>query len=459
MKQILFFLFLFLALLPVRSQRPTERCFTSPSVEQTIADIASRIADPVLRNMFVQCLPNTLDTTVRPDGYIITGDIDALWLRDSSAQVWPYLRFLRRDDHLRQLVASLLLRQFRCLVLDPYANAFYADTLAPASPWTKDYTAMRRGVHERKWELDSPMYVLRLACGYYEASGDPTLLRDTLWTAAVETVLRTLREQQRRDGWDRSPYRFMRRTHAMHDTQSNSGYGHPGRPCGLVASSFRPSDDCTLFPYLVPSNFMAADVLKKTARLLADVTCRPDLAAECVAIAAEIEAGLKTHATVYHPKYGTIYAFEVDGFGSALLMDDANIPSLLALPYIGGVSPADSVYCNTRRFVWSDDNPYFFRGPAGEGIGGPHEGLGYIWPMSIIVRALTSTDDAEIRDCLRSLARTTAGTGFMHEAYRQEDASHFTRSWFAWANTLFGELILHLDEQHKLHLVNSSDTP
>ena len=454
MKRIVSAIICLLAWLPLHAQRPAERCFVSPAVEAAIADVAARIDNPVVRRMFVQCLPNTLDTTVRPDGYIITGDIDALWLRDSSAQVWPYLRFVRQDDGLRRLIADLLRRQFRCVALDPYANAFYADTLAPESPWTSDYTAMRRGVHERKWELDSPMYVLRLACGYYEASADSALLRDTLWATAVEHILRTLREQQRRDGWERSPYRFMRRTHAMHDTQSNSGYGHPGRPCGLVASSFRPSDDCTLFPFLIPSNFMAAHVLKKTARLLSDVTDRSDLADECTAIAADIETGLKAHATVRHPKYGTVYAFEVDGFGSALLMDDANIPSLLALPYIAGVSVADSVYRNTRRFVWSDDNPYFFRGAAGEGIGGPHEGLGYIWPMSVIVRALTSDDDDEIRACLRSLARTTADTGFMHEAYRQEDASRFTRAWFAWANTLFGELILHLDEQGKLHLTD-----
>lgn len=444
-----------LTLPAVHAQRPAERCFTSPAVENAIADVASRITNPAIRAMFVQCLPNTLDTTVRPGGYIITGDIDALWLRDSSAQVWPYLRFLSQDDKLRQLIASLLRRQFRCLILDSYANAFYADTLASESEWTSDYTAMRRGVHERKWELDSPMYVLRLACGYYDACADTSLLRDTLWTAAVEKVLRTLREQQRTDGWDRSPYRFMRRTHAMHDTQSNSGYGHPGRPCGLIASSFRPSDDCTVFPFLVPSNFMAADVLRKTSRLLSEITRRPDLAAECSAIAADIEAGLNTYATVRHPKYGTIYAFEVDGFGSSLLMDDANIPSLLALPYISSVSPTDSIYLNTRRFVWSTDNPYFFRGPAGEGIGGPHEGLGYIWPMSVIMRALTSSDDAEIYECLQSLANTTAGTNFIHEAFHQEDASRFTRAWFAWANTLFGELILHLDEQGKLHLVNS----
>jgi meiotically up-regulated gene 157 (Mug157) protein len=142
-----------------------------------------------------------------------------------------------------------------------------------------------------------------------------------------------------------------------------------------------------------------------------------------------------------------IYAYEVDGFGNQLLMDDANVPSLLSLSYLGCCTANDPVYVRTRSFVLSDDNPYFFRGKAGEGIGGPHVGLHMIWPLGIIMRALTSNDDKEILNCLRVLKNTHAGTGFMHEAFDKDDPKKFTRSWFAWANTMFGELIVKLHEQ------------
>jgi uncharacterized protein len=124
-------------------------------------------------------------------------------------------------------------------------------------------------------------------------------------------------------------------------------------------------------------------------------------------------------------------------------MDDANVPSLLALPYLRS-SPDASLYARTRSFVWSERNPWFFRGSAGEGIGGPHEGAGMIWPMSQTIYALTSSSPAEIRNALRMLKLSSAGTGFIHESYFKNDAAKFTRSWFAWANTLFGELIGHL---------------
>ena len=174
-----------------------------------------------------------------------------------------------------------------------------------------------------------------------------------------------------------------------------------------------------------------------------------------VSLAGEVEEALQKHAVVEHPEYGKIYAFEVDGFGSRQLMDDANVPSLLAMPYLGDVDRGDPVYENTRKFVWSGDNPYFWRGAAGEGIGGPHIGVEMIWPMSIMMRAFTSDDDAEIRDCIVALMTTDAGTGFMHESFSRHDAANFTRAWFAWQNTLFGELILKLVNEGKTDLLNS----
>ena len=224
---------------------------------------------------------------------------------------------------------------------------------------------------------------------------------------------------------------------------------------GLIASAFRPSDDATTFMFLIPSNFFAVTSLRKAAEILETVNGENALAFECRELAAEVEAALKKYATVEHPVYGTIYAYEVDGFGNKLLMDDANVPSLLAMAYLDESYRNDPVYQATRRFVWSEDNPWFFRGTAGEGIGGPHVGLGYIWPMSILMKAFTSDDEAEIKWCLETLLKTDAGTGFMHESFYKDDPANFTRAWFAWPDTLFGELILKLIDDGRLALLNS----
>ena len=195
--------------------------------------------------------------------------------------------------------------------------------------------------------------------------------------------------------------------------------------------------------------------LRKAAEILRKVNGEKQLARECLDLAEEVEAALKKYAVVEHPQFGKIYAFEVDGFGNRFLMDDANVPSLLAMPYLGDVDRNDPVYENTRRFVWSEANPYFFRGTAGEGIGGPHIGYDMIWPMSIMMKAFTSTDDAEIKDCIEMLMTTDAGTGFMHESFHKDNPQKFTRAWFAWQNTLFGELILKLIHDGKLDLLNA----
>lgn len=179
------------------------------------------------------------------------------------------------------------------------------------------------------------------------------------------------------------------------------------------------------------------------------------MAARCTALADEVETALNKYAVYHHPKYGDIYAFEVDGFGNQLLMDDSNAPSLLSLPYLSDVAVDDPIYVNTRRFVWSDDNPYFFRGTSGEGIGGPHIGYDMVWPMSIMMKAFTSSDDNEIAQCVKMVMDTDAGTGFIHESFHKDDATNFTRPWFAWQNTLFGELILKLVNEGKADLLNS----
>ncbi|MDE6446465.1 MAG: glycoside hydrolase family 125 protein [Alistipes sp.] len=440
---------------------PGERLFVSAAVDAEIERIKGLLTNARLRWMFENCYPNTLDTTVRhrkdadgkDDTVVYTGDIHAMWLRDSGAQVWPYVRLAAGDAELQGMLAGVIRRQFKCIGLDPYANAF----LDPYDPdpdhsWKDDGTQMRPELHERKWEIDSLCYPLRLAYAYWQATGDASVF-DEHWLEAMRCILRTFREQQRKDGV--GPYLFTRVTDCQLDTVCNAGKGNPVNPVGLIASVFRPSDDATTFLFLVPSNFFAVTSLRKAAEILAAVNGEEAMASECRALADEVEEALRKHAVAEHPEFGEIYAYEVDGFGNRFLMDDANVPSLLAMAYLGDVDLSDPVYQNTRRFVWSESNPYFFRGEAGEGIGGPHVGYDMIWPMSIMMKAFTSQDDAEIKRCVEMLMTTDAGTGFMHESFHKDDPANYTRSWFAWQNTLFGELILKLIDDGKLDLLNS----
>lgn len=440
------------------SKRPplNKRNFTSKAVEETIKRVKPKIKDPKLAWMFENCFPNTLDTTVnftmrgkRPDTFVITGDIDAMWLRDSSAQVWPYLSLANSDEHLKQMIAGVINRQTELIIIDPYANAFNPKPM-PKGEWMGD-TGMKPMLHERKWEIDSLCYPIRLAYNYWRETNDVSVF-DEQWKKAMSLVVQTFKEQQRKENL--GPYSFLRKTDRALDTLPNSGFGHPVKPVGLIVSSFRPSDDATTFGFLVPSNLFAITSLKQVAEISERVTNDMSFAQECRALANEVEIAVNQYAIVEHPTRGKIYAFEVDGYGNAYFMDDANVPSLLAMPYLDTISKNDPVYQNTRNFVLSEDNPYFFKGTAGEGIGGPHVGYDMIWPMSIIMRAMTSTDNEEIRYCIKMLRDTDADTGFMHESFNKNDPSDFTRTWFAWVNTLFGELILKLEKENKLELMN-----
>ena len=435
-----------------------ERAFISPAIDSVTEAVAAQITHPKLAEMFRKCFPNTLDTTVHysedengePDTYVYTGDIPAMWLRDSGAQVWPYLAFVNEDEGLRKMIAGVINRQFKCILIDPYANAFNVEPVGPADdtdlPKTSPY------VFERKWEIDSHCYPVRLAYAYWKKTGDTSVFGER-WIQTAKTILATFKEQQRKNG--HGSYTFLRVTDRQLDTKCVVGQGNPVNPVGLIASAFRPSDDATTFEFLVPSNFMAVMTLRKMAEILETVNGKPEMAAECIELAVEVDQALNEYAVVQHPKYGAIYAYEVDGFGSRQLMDDANVPSLLALGYLDPEMFNDPVYLNTRRFVWSEDNPYFKRGAAGEGIGGPHIGTDNVWPMSIMMKAFTAQDDDEIRACLTQLLRTDAGTGFMHESFHKDDANDFTRPWFAWANTLFGELIVKLVNDGKIDLLNN----
>lgn len=445
------------------SRRPAqeERLFTSQVVEQKLNEVASQLTNPKLAWMFTNCFPNTLDTTVhfdkdandgRGDTFVYTGDIAAMWLRDSGAQVWPYLPYTVADEMVKKMIAGTVLRQFQLICIDPYANAFNDGPTGAGSHSDITGSKMKPEVFERKWEIDSHCYPIRLAYNYWKTTGDASVFGPE-WLEAIQLTLKTFKEQQRKNG--NGPYYFLRVTDRQLDTKCHVGRGNPIKACGLIASSFRPSDDATTFEFLVPSNFFAVQSLRQASEILTVVNAKEALAKECLSLADEVEKALKKHAVVKHPKFGKIYAFEVDGFGNAFMMDDANIPSLLSLAYLGCVPANDPVYKNTRKFVLSEWNPYFFKGQAGEGIGGPHIGYEAIWPMSIMMRAFTSTDDNEIKMCIEMLMNTDAGTGFIHESFHKDNAENFTREWFAWQNSLFGELIIHLVNSGKLDLLNS----
>jgi len=424
--------------------KPAERKFTSTAIENTIARIKTGIKDPEIAWLFENCYPNTLDTTVnysiidgQPDTFVITGDINAMWMRDSSAQVWPYLPLINEDSKLKDLIKGVINRQAKCVLIDPYANAF---NFGPTgSEWSTDRTTMKPELHERKWEVDSLCYPVRLAYNYWKISGDTSFFTEN-WQKAAKLIVATFREQQRKT--NAGPYHFQRRTEVASDTAPNSGYGNPINPVGLICSVFRPSDDATIFPFLIPSNFFAVASLNQLSEIFKEIGKDEVFSKLCKDFAQEVNDALNKYAVAQHPVYGKVLAYEVDGFGNQLFMDDANVPSLLALPYLNAITVNDPLYQNTRKMVLSNSNPYFFRGSAAEGIGGPHVGLNYIWPMGIIIRALTATDKSEIALCLKMLKNTHAGTGFMHESFNKDNPNDFTRKWFAWANTLFGELIV-----------------
>ncbi len=436
------------------SKRPpvAQRRFVSKTVEAEIARVKAKIADPELAWLFENCYPNTLDTTVqyseidgKPDAFVITGDIEALWLRDSSAQLQTYVHLAPRDARLRKLFAGLIQRQARCILIDPYANAFMEDPTAKSNLGARtDQTEMKPGVAERKWEIDSLCYPMRLAHSYWTTTRDKTPF-DALWAQAMARAVATFREQQRKDG--PGPYRFQRLNVSPTETLMFEGLGAPTKKVGLIHSMFRPSDDATLYPFLIPSNLFAVSALRMMATVQREARGDTAAATDAEALATEVEAALRQYGKMPDGQGGEVWAYEVDGFGNAVFMDDANVPSLSGLPLLGAADRTDPLFRRTAALAWSDRNPYFFSGTAAKGIGGPHIGLDMIWPMSIVTHAMNSDDDAVIRQCLSWLKTTHGGTGFMHESFHKDDPAKFTRSWFAWANGLFGELILDLEKR------------
>jgi meiotically up-regulated gene 157 (Mug157) protein len=430
------------------SNRPMvgKRNFVSESVEALIAEFKKNVKDEELGWMFENCFPNTLDTTVfyelkdgKPDTYVITGDIDAMWLRDSSAQVNPYLPLCKDDKHLSSMVEGVIRRQTQCILLDPFANAFYKDS-NKVSPWKSDKTEMKPGVHERKWELDSLCYCIRLAYQYWKITGNTAQMDDD-WYRAMVLAVATMLDQQRKN--NKGQYHFQRITLSNSDTLTGEGFGPPVKANGMICSAFRNSDDATTYLYNIPENLFAVTVLRQLAEMLGVVNDKSKLAPVCFSLAEDVEQATLKEGITDSPQFGKIYTYECDGQGHYKLMEDAGIPGLITIPYLGYGKVDDGVYKNSRKFALSPANPYYFTSKNADGIGSQHTaGKGeMIWPMGIISRAITSTDNDEIKHCIKMLKDTQAGTGFMHESFKGNNPKNFTRHWFAWANSFFGEMV------------------
>lgn len=412
------------------------------SVENMIREVKEKMkGQDKLSRLFEKCYTNTLHTTVRElaDGhtYVITGDIPAMWLRDSAAQMRPYLIPAKTDRALAELIAGLVRRQFFYINMDPYANAF--NESPNGACWDPNDMHGNDWLWERKYEVDSLCYPIQLAFLLWKNTGCTSQFNED-FQKGVHRILQTFRCEQNHE--ENSSYRFIRKNTAAADTLQREGKGAPVKGnTGLIWSGFRPSDDACIYGYLLPSNMFAVVALRYLEEIEDVIYNNGKLKKEAGDLRKEIEKGIEEYGIVKKEGYGEIYAYEVDGFGHYNLMDDANIPSLLSLPYLG-YQGNQEIMENTRRFILNGANPYYYQGKYACGIGSPHTPPGHVWPLALIMQGMTSTDEKEKADILRMLSMTDAGTGLMHESVHVDDPAIYTREWFSWANALFCEWIL-----------------
>lgn len=489
--------------LKLPSQRPHVGCrkFKSEAVEKVIDDLIPHFKDPDLAKIFENAFPNTLDTTVRwhVDGiktrapqspllrdrdrwqgaqsFIVTGDIDAEWLRDSTNQLAQYQRLASSSPEVFNLLLGAINTQAEYILQSPYCNAFQppsASRYPPAHNGQDDHVHPAYEpsvVFECKYELDSLANFLSLSNQFHIATNDTSYMTPR-WFKALSTVLAVVEEQSlstfnpKTKAYRGNEYMFSRSTRSGTETLNLNGIGNPlANGTNLVRSSFRPSDDACTFGFLIPANAMLSVELERTSAHLSsysststtlsadEATAIATLASQIAQRSQQIRTGILTHAVVQHPHFGPVLAYEIDGYGSHLLMDDANVPSLLSLPLLGFLPDSDPLYINTRRLILSPANPYFLTGSAFSGIGGPHIGLHNAWPMSVLVQALTTDDEGEIMECLEKVKNVSV-FGLINESVNVETGvdprrggEGMTRSWFAWANSVFAQVILTLAEK------------
>lgn len=389
---------------------------------------------------FNACFANTLLTTVKrqEDGttFVLTGDIPAMWLRDSTAQVRPYLAIAKEDSDIGDMIEGLVEKQFHYIQLDPYANAFN-ETANHAGHQT-DHTKMNPWIWERKYEIDSLCYPLQLSYLLWKATGRTTQFNQ-MFKAAVNEVLTVWEIEQ---DHNRSAYQFERDTTREEDTLVNRGRGTEVAPTGMTWSGFRPSDDRCIYHYLVPSNMFAVVVLDYLKEIFETILKEEELIPRITALREAIQEGIEKYGKTTNKAGETVFAYEVDGLGNTSLMDDSNVPNLLAAPYLGYCSPEDEVYLTTRKTLLSSENPFFYEGEFAKGIGSSHTPENYIWPIAMAMEGLTTSDKSEKERILNTLVATDGGTNLMHEGFDVNDPNQYTREWFSWANMMFCELVM-----------------
>lgn len=410
-------------------------------LKEQVARCADKLEDEKLRDMFVKCFFNTIDTTMQPqdDGsiYLITGDIDAMWLRDSCAQVMQYLLFADVCEDTRRLIKGLVKRQCYYILQDAYANSF---NIGYNNRGHRGDECEHSGiVWERKFELDSLCYPIFLACKYFEKTGDAEIFTGNFLPAVARAI--EVFEIEQHHG-SRSDYYHFRPCEAPEFSVPNQGRGDKcNEESGLIWSGYRPSDDPCRYGFFIPGNMFVVSVMRSLISLMDRGLIDDGLRERAARLERTVTSGIEKYGVTQLEGYGKIYVYETDGLGNYHLMDDANVPSLLSIPYIGFGKIDDELYQNTRKFLLSDRNPFCFSGSVISGIGSPHTPKDYVWPISVIVQALTSLQENEVQDCIKMLLQSDNGTGYMHEGIHKDDASQFTRSWFAWANSLFAYLI------------------
>lgn len=413
------------------------------SVQELLAEVKVKFAEESrLAEIFKTCYTNTLNTTVKEmeDGstYVITGDIPAMWLRDSTAQLRPYLIPAKKDSALAEVIAGLVRRQFACILRQPYANAF--NETANGACWEKDFEDQDPMVWEQKFEIDSLCYPIQLAYLLWKNTGCISQFNEDFRKGAKK-ILEVFKTEQYHE--EKSEYRFIREGSFFTDTLSREGKGSLTKPgIGLIWSGFRPSDDACTYGYLIPSNMFAVVVLEYLREIAQKIYGDMILAEEADKLRNQVYEAIEKYAVVKTEEFGDIYAYELDGYGQFNLMDDANVPSLLSMKYLGYKSSRDDVAENTRRFLLSEANPFYYKGSAAAGIGSPHTPSGYIWHIAMAMEGLTSSSREEKLAVLRKMAETEGGKGMMHEGFHCDEPSRYTREWFSWANAMYAELLL-----------------
>lgn len=371
-------------------------------------------SDPRLASLYQGALKNLEAQFIAMDDqtiYVSTGDIPAEWLRDSSVQVRPFLFFAKNNPDVRAFLKGVILRQAKSMAKDPYANAF-----------KRDYS-----IWERKYELDSLSNPILLAWTYWKVTGDASVFSPDV-RAGFEVAIATMGKEQNHNADPNYYHQELR--------------NNPVAFTGMVWSGFRPSDDGCEYNYLIPSEMMTVQALGAVAEIERTVFSDEVKAAAAEKLRREIHDGIQRHGIIRTEKYGDVYAYEVDGLGNYKLMDDGNLPSLLSAPWYGYLSQNDPVYQNTRRFVLSSDNPFYFQGSIARGVGSPHTRRGMVWPLALLAQAFTANNSQEYQATLEMLIASDPGDHVLHESFDPSNPARFTRKDFGWPNAMLIELLL-----------------